>query len=66
MHFGEMDASIPMTDVDAIRAAPPKAESYVYKGVQHGFGCDERGSHSQPDYEVAQSRTVEFFAKNLG
>jgi carboxymethylenebutenolidase len=66
MHFGEKDASIPMTDVDAIRAAQPKAESYVYMGAQHGFGCDERGSYSKPDYELAQQRTVEFFAKHLG
>jgi carboxymethylenebutenolidase len=66
MHFGETDASIPMTDVEAIRAAQPKVESYVYKGAGHGFGCDERGSFSRPDYELAQQRTVEFFAKNLG
>jgi carboxymethylenebutenolidase len=66
MHFGEKDASIPMTDVDAVRAAQPKAEIYVYEGAQHGFGCDERGSYSKPDYELAQKRTVEFFAKNLG
>jgi carboxymethylenebutenolidase len=66
MHFGEKDASIPMTDVDAVRAAQPKAEIYVYAGAQHGFGCDERASFSKPDYEQAQKRTLEFFAKNLG
>ena len=66
MHFGETDASIPMTDVEAIRAAQPKAESHVYKGAGHGFGCDERGSFSRPDYELAQRRTLDFFAKLLG
>jgi carboxymethylenebutenolidase len=66
LHFGEKDASIPMTDVDAVRAAQPKVESYVYMGAQHGFGCDERGSYSKPDYDLAQSRTLEFFAKHLG
>ena len=66
MHFGETDASIPMTDVDAVRAAQPKAEAYVYKGAGHGFGCDERGSFSKPDYEQAQQRTLEFFRKHLG
>jgi carboxymethylenebutenolidase len=66
MHFGEKDASIPMSDVDAVRAAQPKAEIYVYTGAQHGFGCDERGSFSKPDYELAQKRTLEFFDKNLG
>jgi carboxymethylenebutenolidase len=66
MHFGETDASIPMTDVDAIRAAQPKVEAYVYAGAGHGFGCDERGSFSKPDYEQAQQRTLAFFAKYLG
>jgi carboxymethylenebutenolidase len=65
-HFGEKDASIPMTDVDAVKAAQPKAETYVYMGAEHGFGCDERGSFSKPDYELAQKRTTDFFAKLLG
>ncbi len=55
-----------MTDVDAVRAAQPKAEIYVYAGAQHGFGCNERGSYSQPDYALAQSRTLAFLAKHLG
>ena len=65
MHFGEKDASIPMTDVDAVRAAQSNAEIYVYAGAQHGFGCDERGSFSKPDYELAQRRTLEFFARHI-
>jgi carboxymethylenebutenolidase len=65
MHFGEKDASLPMTDVDAVRAAQPKVDVYVYMGAQHGFGCDERGSYSKPDYDLAQQRTVDFFAKTL-
>jgi carboxymethylenebutenolidase len=44
MHFGEKDASIPMTDVDAVRAVQPKAEVYVYEGARHGFSCDERAA----------------------
>jgi carboxymethylenebutenolidase len=66
MHFGETDASIPMSDVQAIRAAQPKVESYVYAGAGHGFGCDERGSYSKPDYDLAQQRTLEFFRTHLG
>ncbi len=66
MHFGETDQSIPMTDVEAIRSAQPKAEIYVYDGAGHGFGCDERGSFSQKDYDLAQRRTLDFFARHLG
>jgi carboxymethylenebutenolidase len=54
-----------MSDVDAIRGAQPKAEIYVYVGAGHGFGCNDRGSFSQPDYDLAQERTLAFFAKNL-
>ena len=66
MHFGDKDASIPMTDVEAVRAAQPKAETYVYPGAGHGFGCDDRGSFDKPSYELAQQRTLDFFAKHLG
>ncbi len=64
LHFGETDASIPMTDVAAIRAAQPGVEVHVYGGG-HGFGCDERGSYVKADYELAQARTLEFFGKHL-
>jgi len=64
LHFGEADASIPMTDVAAIRAAQPGVEVFVYGGG-HGFGCEERGSYVQADAELAQERTLAFFAKHL-
>lgn len=64
LHFGETDASIPMTDVAAVRAAQPGVEVHVYGGG-HGFGCDERGSYVEADYRLAQSRTLDFFAKHL-
>ncbi len=66
LHFGEKDASIPLSDVDAIRTAQPGVEIYVYPGAQHGFGCDERGSFSPPDAALAQERTLAFFARHLG
>jgi carboxymethylenebutenolidase len=65
MHFAENDASIPMSDVEAIRAAQPGVEVFVYGGAQHGFGCDERGSFSKPDADLAQERTLAFFARHL-
>mgnify|MGYP003334327691 CR=1 FL=1 len=50
----------------AAATAQPKVDIHVYMGAQHGFGCNERGSYSKPDYDLAQSRTLEFFTKNLG
>ena len=66
MHFGELDASIPVADAEAIRAAQPAAEIHVYAGAHHGFGCDERGSFSPTDAALAQQRTLAFFAAHLG
>jgi carboxymethylenebutenolidase len=66
LHFGDQDTSIPIADVDAIRAAQPGIGIFVYPGAQHGFGCDERASFSRPDADLAWSRTLAFFAKHLG
>jgi hypothetical protein len=55
-----------MSDVDAVRAAQPKADIHVYMGAQHGFGCDERGSFSKPDYELAQSNGLLMDAGSKG
>jgi len=65
MHFGEADASIPMSDVEQIRKAQPNAEIYVYPKAQHGFGCDDRASYSHDDAILAKDRTVAFFARHL-
>ena len=66
LHFGEKDASIPMSDVEAVRAARPEVEIFVYQGAGHGFGCEERGSYVPADAALAQERTLAFFAKHLG
>jgi carboxymethylenebutenolidase len=65
LHFGATDASIPLGDVEAIRAAQPWVEIYVYPGVGHGFGCSDRPSYNEAAFRLAQSRTLGFFAKYL-
>jgi carboxymethylenebutenolidase len=66
LHFGETDKSIPMPDVEAIRAARPEVEVFVYQGAGHGFGCDERGDFSPKDAALARQRSLEFFSRHLG
>ncbi len=66
LHFGTNDASIPMADVEAIRAAQPGVAIFVYEGGQHGFGCDDRGTYNRELSEQAWARTLDFFAKHLG
>ena len=65
LHFGAEDHGIPLTDVDAIRAAQPGVEVYVYEGAGHGFGCEQRGSFDQKSFDLAQNRSLDFFRKHL-
>jgi len=66
LHFGEKDASIPMTDVEIIKQKRASdCEIFVYSDAGHGFHCDERGSFHKDSAGVAWKRTTDFFAKNM-
>jgi carboxymethylenebutenolidase len=65
LHFGEADTGIPMSDVQAIKAAQPDVEIFTYPGAQHGFGCEARPSYSPADAELAELRSLAFFAQHL-
>ncbi|MGJ5135926.1 dienelactone hydrolase family protein [Bradyrhizobium oligotrophicum] len=65
LHFGEKDAGIPLSDVEAIKAKRPDVEIFVYPGAQHGFGCDERASYDRPSADLAWTRSLAFFAQHL-
>ena len=64
MHFGELDAHIPMTDVDRIREANPRIPVHVYD-ADHGFNCDHRASYSEQAAELALQRTLAHFDQHL-
>ena len=65
LHFGEKDAGIPLTDVEAIKAKRPEVEVHIYPGAQHGFHCDERASYDKASAEIAWPRSLAFFEKHL-
>ena len=62
MHFGEKDQSIPMTDVEKIKAAVPKdkVEVFVYPGG-HGFNRDVTASYEPASAKLARERTLALF-----
>ena len=64
MHFGAKDASIPMSDVDAIRGAHPLAIVHVYY-ADHGFNCDRRSQFDEAASNLARERTLSFFEEHL-
>ena len=66
MHFGEKDASIPMSDVEIVKKKRgADCEIYVYPDAPHGFYCDERGSYNEAAAKVAWRRSIAFLQKNV-
>jgi carboxymethylenebutenolidase len=64
MHFGELDAHIPMSDVEKIKLGCPGVPVHVYD-ADHGFNCDHRVSFDEPAASLARQRTLAHFAKHL-
>ena len=58
-HFGERDASIPLTVPEALRKAHPEVEIHIYP-AGHGFNCDQRGSFDAPSAKLARERSLAF------
>ena len=66
LHFGEQDASIPLSDVEKIRRAVPGATVFTYPNAGHGFACDERQSHEPSSAALARERTLSFIREHVG
>ena len=64
LHFGERDPFIPMTDVEAIRAAHAEVPVHVYD-ADHGFNCEARSSYEPASAATARERTLAFFADHM-
>ena len=64
-HFGELDATIPMDDVNEIVACHPSVTVHVYPNAGHGFHCDQRAHHHEESARLAWSRTMAFFEHHL-
>lgn len=65
LHFGELDAHIPMLDVKAIAEAHPEITVNIYD-ADHGFNCDHRASYNESAARLARQRTLDFFEEHLG
>ena len=67
--FGDLDRSIPVEDVEALREAladvPTESRIVRYSGADHGFHCDERPSYHPEAATDAWQRTLDFFAEHL-
>ncbi|MEX1037092.1 MAG: dienelactone hydrolase family protein [Sneathiella sp.] len=59
LHFGNKDASIPMSAVEEVKTTRPDIPVYVY-AAGHGFNCDKRGSYDAEAAKLALERTLDF------
>ncbi|MEX0583515.1 MAG: dienelactone hydrolase family protein [Sneathiella sp.] len=59
LHFGDKDASIPMSEVEEVKTTRPDIPVYVY-AAGHGFNCDKRGSYDAEAAKLALERTLDF------
>ena len=66
LHYGETDASIPLDQVEAVRAAHPDVPLFIYPDAGHGFNCDVRASYNVEAAAEARARTMAFLAQHLG
>lgn len=66
-HYGALDANIPLSAVDTVRAAvaATPAEVLVYDNADHGFNCWARGSYHAASAALAHGRTLQFLATTL-
>ncbi len=66
LHFGAEDASVPVSDAEAIGEAHPEVTIHLYEGAGHGFNCDMRAQYHAEAAALALERTLAFFAGHLG
>jgi carboxymethylenebutenolidase len=64
LHFGRLDASIPMEGVEKVRAAHPDVQVYVYE-AGHGFNGDGQ-HHDDAAAALAFERTLAHFRAHGG
>jgi carboxymethylenebutenolidase len=59
MHFGDADQSIPLRDIETIKAKRPDCDIHLYH-AGHAFACDERASYEPKSAALAWERSTEW------
>ncbi len=60
MHYGDSDHIVPLTDIDAIKAAHPALLVHVYPGAGHAFFNPDQPTHDARAAEDAWRNTLAF------
>jgi len=66
LHFGAEDTHIGSDQIEAVRAAHPEVEIFVYEGAGHAFNRDaDKGSYHAASAKLARERSLAFLKANL-
>jgi carboxymethylenebutenolidase len=66
LHFGVEDSHIGKDQIEAVRAAHPEVEIYVYEGAGHAFNRDVHPeSFHGPSAKLARERTLKFLKTHI-
>ncbi|WP_439817887.1 dienelactone hydrolase family protein [Zavarzinia sp. CC-PAN008] len=65
LHFGAKDASIPLDQIEVLRARHPEVEIHVYD-AEHGFSSDRRVHYDKAATELALERTLALLERTVG
>ncbi len=69
MHFAELDQAVPQDvyeKIEQVLVERPNFETYLYKGVDHGFCFKSRTSYNQEAAQLAHERSRDLLKKELG
>lgn len=65
LHFGDADDHIGKDQIDAVRAAHPDVEIFLYEGAGHAFANEARASFVPEAAEEAAERSLTFLKENI-
>jgi len=65
LHFGADDDHIGKDQIDAVRAAHPDVEIFLYGGAGHAFANEARPSYVPAASKLAHERALEFLKSNI-
>ena len=65
LHFGAADDHIGKDQLDAVRAAHPEVEIFVYQGAGHAFANEARPSYEADAAKLARERALAFLKGNI-
>jgi carboxymethylenebutenolidase len=68
LHFGDQDPSIPLADVEKVKASlgPKGVQVFIYEGAGHAFNRFGNQAWHEESAKLARERSLKFLRENVG